>query len=393
MRDYFRQLSFEKQPDHIGLAYDVWAPIDTKEGDNKSKIPDDKRADWLNKLSKTTISEDYKKVFYPRWTASLGWDDTLCREVTFASRLLVGHGHASPTEVGLTVHQTWGVPVIPGSALKGILSHYLETVYGPEIDSDDPNKIPDHPMDPSFSEETKSRARFQGPVWKGSRVAHGPGIIHRALFGAPAAESDKDFPEAGETQGCVVFHDALYVPNSVSNDQPYVPDTLTVHQSLYYRGEGATLPNDYDDPNPVQFLTVRPGTRLLLALSGPKAWTDFAMAHLVDALTDWGVGGKTSAGYGRIEESTESNQSPCRKIIPKSYTLKEFDLWLKDKSLNFETQRQRLEAIENDWLEKLRALPSEEQNEAIRLLKRVITSKKLIKKGIPELLIQIQKKA
>jgi CRISPR-associated protein Cmr6 len=52
-------------------------------------------------------------------------------EVELLSRLLVGHGTQSPTEVGLTTHRTWGVPVVPGTALKGLLSHYVDAVYGP----------------------------------------------------------------------------------------------------------------------------------------------------------------------------------------------------------------------------------------------------------------------
>ena len=35
-------------------------------------------------------------------------------------------------------------------------------------------------------------------------------------------------------------------------------------------------------------------------MSGPPDWTEFAEHLLRDALARWGVGGKTSAGYGRL---------------------------------------------------------------------------------------------
>ena len=110
-------------PDHIGLAYDAWAPVGAD-----GKVPDDKRAEWLGNLTKIPVSMDYAH-FFERWEASFQDPANRIFDLTLASRLLVGHGNASATEVGLSVHHTWGVPVIPGSALKGLLSHYIDIVY------------------------------------------------------------------------------------------------------------------------------------------------------------------------------------------------------------------------------------------------------------------------
>lgn len=104
--------------------------------------------------------------------------------------------------------------------------------------------------------------------------------------------------EVGATAGVVTFHDALYVPGSLADNKPFAADVLTVHQKGYYDSSGQSAPNDYDSPNPVAFLTVRPKCRLLLALSGPSEWTGLAGQLLADALKSWGVGGKTAAGYG-----------------------------------------------------------------------------------------------
>jgi CRISPR-associated protein Cmr6 len=288
MREALRQIA--DVPGHLGLAYDAWAPVG-----QGGKVPEDKRADWLSKLANLTVSPDYARAF-ERWKSSFGSGDRLV-ELTLASRLLVGHGNASATDVGVTTHHTWGVPVIPGSALKGLLAHYVDAVYGPA----DPSLLPWEQPDGE-----RDRARYQGMLWneRRRRVQRGPGEVYRVLFGAPDADEDGRMREhdieAGGGAGHVVFHDALYVPGSAETDRPYATDVLTVHQKSYYHSSGGTWPNDYDSPNPVAFLTVRPGTRMFVALSGPPDWTEMAGRLLRDALEQWGVGGKTSAGYGRL---------------------------------------------------------------------------------------------
>ena len=280
------------EPDHLGLAYGPWAP--TAEN---GKIDDNARARWLSKLVKRSISPDYTHAFN-RWRSSFGAPGDRTLEVTLQSRLLVGHGNPSATDVGLTLHHTWGVPVIPGSALKGLVAHYIDAVYGP----DDPDRA-----SAEQSEAEAERARYQGVMWNDRRIRRGPGDIYRALFGAPDADEDRELREhdlpAGAQRGRVMFHDALYVPMREQADCPFAADVLTVHQKGYYNAEGKRPPNDYDGPNPVSFLSVRPGVQMLLAVSGPADWTEFAQRLLVDSLAAWGVGGKTSSGYGRLTPS------------------------------------------------------------------------------------------
>lgn len=283
-------------PDHLALAYDAWAPVGPG-----GKVPDEKdeRSRWLMQLAGLRIAPDYAKAFQ-RWQSSFRQPGDRVFELQLASRLLVGHGNASATDVGLTVHHTWGVPVIPGTSLKGLLSHYVDAVYGPEN--------PDLPPWEQPEGLERERARYRGVVWDTDthkrRILQGPGESHRALFGAPEADMDEEWRKhrltAGATKGLVVFHDALYVPGSADRDQPFATDVLTVHQGTYYKSSDKNWPNDYESPNPVAFVTVRPRVRMLFALSGWPELTEFAERLLVDALRDWGVGGKSSAGYGRL---------------------------------------------------------------------------------------------
>jgi CRISPR-associated protein Cmr6 len=288
-------------PDHVGLAYEVWGPV----GDD-GKVADETRTTWLSRLEGVAVSPEYRQAF-ARWKVSFRTSGDRVFEVVLASRLLVGHGNTSAVDVGLSVHRTWGVPVIPGSALKGLLAHHVDAVYGP----DDP-ALP--PWEQPGAE--RDRARYQGVTWRGRRIVQGPGEVHRKLFGAPDAGDDaarrKRGLVAGASAGLVVFHDALYVPSSADGDRPFVADVLTVHQKVYYDSAGERWPSDHDNPNPVAFLTVRPGVRMLVALSGRAAWTALAERLLKDALDTWGVGGKTSAGYGRALSGDGIAASPPR---------------------------------------------------------------------------------
>jgi CRISPR-associated protein Cmr6 len=284
-----------RQLQNVSLGYDAWAPVGAD-----GKVPEGERPDWLASLADIPIPADYR-YFFDRWRASLTRPGDRVREVTLAGRLLVGHGNSSAVEVGLVLHHTWGVPVVPGSALKGLLAHYVEATYGPE-DQDLP------PWEQPEGEE-RERSRYQGVTWRGGRIQRGPGDWYRSVFGAPKADEDEAYEQRqqahGASRGKVVFHDALYVPGSAEEDRPYAVDVLTVHQKPHYDDHlrypsAATWPSDFADPNPVAFLTVRPGVRLLLAVSGPPEWSEPAEQLLLDALERWGVGAKTSAGYGRI---------------------------------------------------------------------------------------------
>lgn len=344
-------------PHHIALAYNAWAPVDSD-----GKVPDGERAGWLSGLAKTKVSSDYKHSF-DAWKGSFSTLGDMFAELTLESRLLVGHGNASAADVGLTVHHTWGVPLIPGSALKGLLAHYVDTTYGPS----------DADLNPWEQQgEEGQRAMYQGITWDGRRIKRGPGEVYRALFGAPDAAQDDLMRaqglEAGAASGLVTFHDALYVPDSIPGNEPFAVDVLTVHQKTYYNSSGKErAPNDYDSPNPVSFLTVRPGCRLWLVLSGPAEWTELASKLLKDALENWGAGGKTSAGYG-VGKVGKWNQPKLRG----SRDLEDFMEWLSHPSKAF--QRERLNELEEKWLRKLVALSPVERSSAADAIPKILKS-------------------
>jgi CRISPR-associated protein Cmr6 len=200
------------------------------------------------------------KFAYDRWVRETPGSSA---ELAVDGRLILGLGGESVLETGLTLHHTYGTPVIPGSALKGLSSHYCQAVWGPQ------------------------NAGFN----KG-------GEYYKLFFGAT------------EDSGHMVFHDAWIKPESLIDDPKLglLPDVMTPHHGDYYMADAddnERAPTDFDSPVPVQFLSV--GGRFCFVVTcdveGPdgEAWAGLALRLLTEALRDWGVGGKTSSAYGRME--------------------------------------------------------------------------------------------
>ena len=202
---------------------------------------------------------------------------TLLYEAKFDGRLVVDLGAESVIETNCAKIKTYGLPYLPGSSLKGMASHFAA------------KNLIDEKWNCQFNSDGKLINQ---------------GESHRILFGAHT-----DAPDDEQMAGCVVFHDAWWIPSSNS---PYRLDIMTPHHGNYNL-EGKEWPADWEQPVPVPFLTVV-GT-FLVALSGPPAWVAEAAKILKFALEQEGLGAKTQVGYGRIspkdgwkEQESSANQ-------------------------------------------------------------------------------------
>lgn len=350
--------------DHVGLAYTTLAPV-AKDG----KVPDNAKDPWLAKLANIAIGPDYR-AHVDAWIASFAHTSARLFTLTLDTRLLIGHGNASSTDVGLTVHHTWGVPIVPGSALKGALAHHVATTYG---------------SDPSVTTPDPAHDPWRGVGWTGTAIARGPGELYRALFGAPDADDDRATGAPGATRGYVVFHDALYlgirditspvreiISPGPESTRPFAADTLTVHQKRYYDDRGKSEPCDHDDPNPVGFLTVRPGAQFIVVLEGPPDWTSLAGQLLRESLAQRGVGGKTTSAYGRATLTDARAPTP-----PPSAAVAQFSAWLEEARGGGVAQRDLLARIRDEQLEHLCALSGADRIAAAALIRRTIKSPRL----------------
>lgn len=247
MRAALNKVDLINGTSHAGLVLEKCANFQSATG----KLEDDAKRPFIDSVCKCA-SEPYRR-FFTRWKESLESTHTIV-EVRATSRIAIGLGNHSPLENGLTLHHTYGTPVLPGSSLKGVLNHWMLA---------------------------SADADFQ------SR--------REVVFGYSKEDSEQS------AKGYVTFEDALYIPDSAAGG-PLAPDVLTPHHKNYYSGN-IPLPNDWEDPDPHAFVSIRPGARFLVAVTGEGGWALWALTELLAALEHWGIGAKTSAGYGRLKQS------------------------------------------------------------------------------------------
>ena len=279
-RPQLRQLTQTPSDCHPGMWLDYFLTEQTWHLGEKEPQGYDKETarkakdDLIQQVVQKSVSSDYKHA-RDLWLNGLDSDRArvVYAEVATAGRVIVGIGQKGPAEFGLTLHHTWGVPVLPGSSLKGIASLGADRY-------------------------------LSGDSWRrraDSAKARDGGANHfDALFGDV------------EEQGAVIFHDAWFIPGADCKNGLH-HDVLTVHHPDYYQKEAA--PSDMDSPIPVPFVSVK--GKFLIALELNPALDEVTHGHWLRAawealragLARHGVGSKTNAGYGRIE-LPEFDQAP-----------------------------------------------------------------------------------
>lgn len=217
----------------------------------------EKRSTFIADVSTIPIPEIYIE-FYNRWIQNLHNLGAKMYPAHVKTRMIVGLGDESVLETSITLHKTYGVPYIPGSALKGLAASY-------------------------------ARQRLTEDWQKGSEA-------YQVIFGNT------------DEAGYITFFDAFYIPERGFNQRALHPDVITVHHQKYYQDHN-TPPADWDDPNPVPFLTATGSYLIALAaseLEEQEAWIEKTFAILRYALKEMGIGAKTSSGYGRLELNPQS---------------------------------------------------------------------------------------
>jgi len=257
-----------KRDSHPGLLLQRYLH-ESATGDNGN--PEQKRQILdaaINAAGNPEVRELYK-IAFGRWQKSLP-ELTAENDLQTVGRLVVGLGTESVLETGIRLHHTYGMPILPGSALKGLAAHYCDWFWGQR--------------DLGEAADIKNKRWRRG--WKEKDHEY-----HSMLFGTT------------DESGCIVFHDAWYVPDSGS--EPLKLDVMTPHHPKWL--DGSVPPTDFDSPIPVPFLSVEGRFHVAVSWYGPVSdkagsWRDTAMSCLRDALFHWGIGGKTTSGYGRFDE-------------------------------------------------------------------------------------------
>jgi len=191
-------------------------------------------------------------------------------EAKLTTRLAIGLGIPSQSENGITLDQTHGIPLIPGSAIKGVVQDYF---------------------------------LFESGLTQNSHE-------FIAMFGKGSSKNGR--------KGSVIFFDAFPVLDS--HVPPFDIDIMNPHFGEYYSSSGSTPPADYLKPNPIFFLTIKEGTKFYFSLAArdvvirdtgnfnhvlyKQTANDLALSAaeiLRNTLSELGVGAKTRTGYGRFD--------------------------------------------------------------------------------------------
>ena len=199
--------------------------------------------------------------------------------------LLHSASNATVTEGSVLLHHTYGVPYLPGSALKGAVRSRLDRL-------------------------------SVGTGKESSRLrALAAEILGCLASERPAPEVAPDEPKADDEPSglasLVDFYDALWIPPEVpprnrEHWSPLAVDIVNPHHPSYNTSQagGRNLPRDTDEPVPVHRLSLAPGARFLAVVEarhfpGVDAWLDWLVDKtLSKALAEDGIGAWTTAGYG-----------------------------------------------------------------------------------------------
>ncbi len=219
---------------------------------------------------------------YQRWLAMTSDADDLTRWFgKLAGRLFIGLGMAHVLEAQVCRHPVYGMPYIPGSALKGLARAKAREYAKKQEKQEEFNKVLD------------------------------------ILFGPELTDSKDSKAEAGY----LIFHDTWWIPEEVggSKKQPYVQEVVTVHAVEYYKNQGKDAPHpDMESPNPNQQLAVHGS--FYFVVEGKQQWAKLGMKFLTLALEGDGIGGKVAAGYGYFqwdEEAFEKSTALAQRINKK----------------------------------------------------------------------------
>jgi len=259
-------------PLNAGLVFDRFVAYSGAGGGAKS-------AAWKELVQVVNRGDaDMLAACLERWRAMVrqgrGREFALCTDW----RLVSGLGKNGPLEVGFAFSHH-GFAILPGSGLKGLTRAWGLRQVARAAGLKDLGKV----------ERVLSAADEWEKEWREDLgEVEIPSIARdfRAIFGTQAAA------------GRAIFFDGM----------PKQParldlDIMNPHFPRYYRGEGP--PTDDQNPSPVNFLAVAPGSEFVFAVGWRGRWDDegarlreLAEEWLRRGLVELGAGAKTSAGYG-----------------------------------------------------------------------------------------------
>lgn len=241
-RKALEKIAFDKNV-NLGLWFDKFIG---NQDDEKNSIKEF-NSSLFNQKIKIEIFDDYKKFFERRLESLAEIKSKIFKAIEIDSRMIIGLGGESVWENAISIHRTYGVPFIPGSALKGLAASYAR----------------------KFLKDFDQN-----------------GEAYKFIFGSQ------------ESAGFITFHDALLIPPKTEEKFLHA-EIMTVHHQDYYSDTGKP-PADWDSPNPINFVSASGKYQIVLTgVEGCEGWLNIVVQILENAFREEGIGAKTSSGYGR----------------------------------------------------------------------------------------------
>ncbi len=177
-------------------------------------------------------------------------------ESNIADKLIIGLGGASVYETSITLHHIYGVPYVPASAIKGSFRSYIIYKY---FENDEQTALQENWFVDIFGDQKE--------------------------------------------QGKVYFFDAFAIDSSLKIEK----DIMNPHYPDYYTKENK-YPTDDQNPTPINFLSIKGKFKFIFGVKekdtnkiiGTKKTKilEFIEEELQNSLKEFGIGAKTSIGYG-----------------------------------------------------------------------------------------------
>ncbi len=242
-----------------------------------------------------------------------------------------GLGNEHPLENGFAFLWPYGLPYLPGSGVKGVVSQAArELARGRWGDPE------------GWSED----ARYVARDTKGKLLVEGLSMLD-VLFGKGTEGGEKE-----HFRGVLTFWDVI---PQIEGEALRV-EIMTPHQKHYY--QDGQPPHDCGEPTPIHFLTVPPGSRFSfyvvcdearLARIAPDLAADGRWRTVLEAAFEhafeWlGFGAKTAVGYGAMARRDEKAQRPDEQPGGPRVTVEESEERWDDATVRFEPGPQLLTA-------------------------------------------------
>lgn len=239
------QLVRSNQADNFALRYRHFLQI-TRDG-AKYKVNFPNSTPTLEESSQELIEQLRERQKQQLLQLVRSGLELYCVDATVDWRLIVGLGSDHVQETNMTLHHVYGIPYIPGTAVKGVLRHWW---LQDDFDNDENRALCDEDF--------------------------------LVLFGSQ------------KRRGKVQFLDAY--PDNVR----FATDIMNPHYPNYY--SGSKPPTDDQSPVPINFLTVERTSFRFVFLARTPGLLDRLKERFEKALEMKGIGAKTAVGYGYFRD-------------------------------------------------------------------------------------------